>query len=185
MFADSGYAGVETRRSTYGTAIMINGGHISRSSSLGKTIAMSTCEAEIHAAVITVKDAAHIHIKRLLKDLELIQDDRSLEIADDNPAFIAQANSGIRHVRNAKHFEVRPCILQQKVVDKEVEFKYCPADRHIADVFAKPGDDSKFLWFRRPLVSSWVIVSRCVLCPLHRGMLNGGASEHKIRRDKM
>ena len=88
---------------------------------MGKTVAMSTCEAEIDAAVMAVKDA--VRIKGLLKDLELIQDDRPLEITEDNAAFIAQENSGIKHVRNAKHYEVRLRFLQQEVVDNEVEFK--------------------------------------------------------------
>ena len=61
---------------------------------------MSTCEAEIHYAVVAAKDA--VHIKRLFKDLELTQDDRSLEIAQDNAASIAEANSGVKHVRHAK-----------------------------------------------------------------------------------
>ena len=51
---------------------------------MGKTIATSTCEAEIHAAVVAVKDA--IHIKKMLQDLELYPDDRPLEIAEDNSA---------------------------------------------------------------------------------------------------
>ena len=72
-----------------------------------------------------------------------------MEIAEDNAACIAQAISGIKHVRNAKHYELRLRFLQQKVVDKEVEFKYCLSDRQIADVFTKHLDDSKFLWFRR------------------------------------
>ena len=151
VFADSDYAGDETRKSTYGRVIMMNGGPIAWSSTLGKTVAMSTCEAEIHAAVLAVKDA--VHIKRLLKDLELIKDDRPLEIAEDNAACIAQANTGIKHVRNAKHYEVRLRFLQQKVVDKEVEFKYCPTNHQIADVFTKPLDESKFLWFRRQMMS--------------------------------
>ena len=74
----------------------MNGGPyrpIAWSSTMGKTIAMSTCEAEIHAAVVAVKDA--IHIKKMLQDLELYPDDRPLEIAEDNSAAIAQANSGI------------------------------------------------------------------------------------------
>ena len=38
-------------------------------------------------------------------------------------------------MRNAKHYEVRLRFLQQKVVDKEVEFKYFPTNHRIADVF--------------------------------------------------
>ena len=68
VFADSDYAGDETRKSNCWRVIMMNGGPIAWSFTLGKTIATSTCEAEIHAAVLAVKDA--VHIKRLLKDLE-------------------------------------------------------------------------------------------------------------------
>ena len=41
-FADSDYAADETRRSTMGYVIMLNGGPIMWSSVLGKTVAMST-----------------------------------------------------------------------------------------------------------------------------------------------
>ena len=150
-FADSDYAGDETRKSTYGTVILMNGGPIAWNSTMGKTIAMSTCEAEIHAAVVAVKDA--IHIKKMLQDLELYPDDRPLEIAEDNSAAIAQANSGIKYIRNAKHYEIRLRFLQQKVVEKDVEFKYCPAEHQIADFFTKPLDAAKFIWFRKSLMS--------------------------------
>jgi len=130
---------------------MMNGGPIAWSSTLGKTIATSTSEAEIHAAVIAVKDA--IHIKQMLIDLELYPKNRPLEIAEDNSAAIAQANSGIKYIRNAKHYEIRLRFLQQKVVDKEVEFRYCPTDHQIADLFTKPLDKQKFQWFRSSLLS--------------------------------
>ena len=122
-FADSDYAADETRRSTHGSVTMLNGGPISWSSVLGKTVATSTCEAEVNAAVAAVKDA--LHLKRLLIELKLT-DEFPLRILEDNSACIAQANAGLRHVRNAKHYEVKLRFLQQQVVDKEVEFEYCP-----------------------------------------------------------
>ena len=149
-FADSDYAGDETKKSTYGTVIMMNGGPIAWSSIMGKTIATSTCGAEIHAAVIAVTDS--IHIKKMLQDLKLYPDDRPLEFSEENSAAIAQANSGIKYIRNAKHYEIRLRFLQQKVVDKEVEYRYCPTDHQIADFFTKPLDEFKFLWFRRSLM---------------------------------
>ena len=102
---------------------MLNGGPISWSSTLGKTVATSTCEAEINAAVAAAKEA--VHLNRLLLDLKLI-DKMPLQIAEDNSACIAQANAGLRQVRNAKHYEVKLAFLQQLVVDKEIEFVYCP-----------------------------------------------------------
>lgn len=149
-FADSDYAADETRRSTYGNVVMMNGGPISWTSTLGKTVATSTCEAEVNAAVNAVKDA--VHINKILYDLKLTEK-RPLTIKEDNSACIAQANSGIRHVRNAKHYEIRLRFLQQKVVDKEVEFEYCPTEHQLADVFTKPLDETKFLGFRKSLLS--------------------------------
>ena len=144
--ADSDYAGDETRKSTYGTIILMGGGPIAWSSTMVKTIATSTCAAEIHAAVVAVKDA--IHIKKMLQDLELYSDNRPLEVAEDNRTAVAQANSGIKYTRDAKYYEIRLRFLQQKFVDKDVEFKYCPTEHQIAGFFTKPLDAAKFIWFR-------------------------------------
>ena len=54
---------------------------------------------------MAAKDA--IHIGRLMFDLGLKDEESSIQIAEDNSAAIAQAASGIRAVRKAKHYEVR------------------------------------------------------------------------------
>ena len=151
IFADSDYAADETRRSTMGSVIMMNGGPVSWSSVLGKTVALSTCEAEVNAAVEATKEA--LHLSRLLVDLGY-SDGSPLQIAEDNAACIAQANTGLRHVRNAKHYEIRLRWLQQKVVDEAVVFKYCPTDLQIADLLTKPLDEIKFKRFAGALMSS-------------------------------
>ena len=145
-FVDSDYAADETRRSTMGGMVMLNGGPISWFSVLGKTVATSTCEAEVNAAVVAAKDAVHIH--RLLVDLGVCDGTKPLQIAEDNAACIAQAQAGLRHVRNAKHYEVRLRFLQQLVLDKQIQFKYCPTDLQLADMLTKPLDSTKFLKFR-------------------------------------
>jgi hypothetical protein len=126
-------------------------GPISWSSVLSKTVATSTCEAEVNAAVYAAKDA--LHVFRMLADLGYPNGSKPLQITEDNSACIAQANSGLRHVRNAKHYEVKLRFLQQLVVDKDVEFVYCPTDLHLADIFTKPLDEAKFVDFRDQLVS--------------------------------
>ena len=136
VFADSDYAADESRRSTMGGIVLQNGGPISWFSILGKTVALSTCEAEINAAVTAAKDA--IHLRRLLQDLDLASDDRPIQIAEDNSAAIAQAAVGIRAVRKAKHYEVRLRFLQDLVNRKSIEFIYCPTDIQLADLLTKP-----------------------------------------------
>ena len=136
VFADSDYAADESRRSTMGGIIIQNGGPISWFSVLGKTVALSTCEAEINAAVMAAKDA--IHIGRLIHDLGLNHDESPIQIAEDNSAAISQAAGGIRAVRKAKHYEVRLRFLQELVVQKAIEFVYCPTDIQLADLLTKP-----------------------------------------------
>jgi hypothetical protein len=146
VFCDSDYAADISRRSLMGNVVMLNGGPISWTSVLGKTVCTSTAEAEVSAAVTAAKEA--VHLKRMLIDLDFMDDSSPILIAEDNAACIAQAEAGLRHVRNAKHYEVRLRFLQQLVVDKEVEFRYCPTDRMIADFLTKPLDASKFVYFR-------------------------------------
>ena len=136
VFADSDYAADESRRSTMGDIVLQNGGPISWFSILGKTVALSTCEAEINAAVTAAKDA--IHLRRRLQDLDLASDDKPIQIAEDNSAAIAQAAVGIRAVRKAKHYEVRLRFLQELVNRKSIEFIYCPTDVQLADLLTKP-----------------------------------------------
>lgn len=151
VFGDSDYAMDYTRRSTMGIVVMLNGGPVSWTSVLGKTVATSTCEAEINAAVVAVKDA--VHLKLMMVEMGLMSKDAPIQILEDNAACIAQAAQGLRHVRNAKHYEVKLRFLQQRVVDREVEFVYCPTDTQLADFFTKPLDDLKFIGFRNRMMS--------------------------------
>ena len=134
-----------------GSVIMMNGGPVSWSSVLAKTVATSTCEAEVHAAVDAVKDA--VHVRQMLSDLELMSPDYTIRVEEDNAACIAQAESGLRHVRKAKHYEVKLRFLQQHVVEKNVQFNYCPTGEQLADFFTKPLEEDLFLKFRRRLLS--------------------------------
>jgi hypothetical protein len=147
VFADADYAADYTRRSTYGYVFMLNNGPVAWGSNLGKTVATSTCEAEVSAAVHACREA--VHFRRMLIELGLLKEDQPLQVAEDNSACIAQAQvSSLRHVRAAKHYEVRLRFLQQLVVDKEVEFAYCPTNLQLADQFTKPQDEKTFVLMR-------------------------------------
>jgi hypothetical protein len=67
-----------------GAVTVINGGPFSWSSVLCKTVATSTCEAEVNAAVYGVKDA--LHVSRMLVDLGYATGSKPLQIAEDNSA---------------------------------------------------------------------------------------------------
>jgi hypothetical protein len=155
IFADSDYAMDYTKKSTMGIVFMLNGGPVSWTSVLGKTVATSTCEAEVNAAVSATKDA--MHFKLMLLELGMTLEDTPIKIMEDNSACIAQAEGGIHHVRNAKHYEVKLRFLQESIVNKAIEFVYCPTDNQLADFFTKPLDEEKFLGFRSKLMNEVLI----------------------------
>ena len=144
VFTDSDYAADESKRSTQGSIVFMNGGPISWSSVLGKTICLSTCEAEVMAAVAASKEA--IHLKLLLGELGINHD--KLIIEEDNAACIAQAKGGLRFIRKAKHYQIALRFIQKLHVDGEVDFKYCETKEQIADLFTKALDEPKFTYFR-------------------------------------
>ena len=149
-FADSDYAADDTRRSTMGMIVMLNGGPVGWASTLSKVVALSTCEAEVNAACLAAKEA--LHISRLMFDIGAADKIGTVKIAEDNAACIAQANSGLRHVRNAKHYECKLRFLQQLVVDKAIEFKYCPTNVQLADIQTKPLDAEQFILLRKMIL---------------------------------
>ena len=53
--------------------------------------------------MVAVKGA--VHFSRAIQEWELVPK-RPLQIAKENSACIAQANAGLRYVRNAKHYLV-------------------------------------------------------------------------------
>ena len=128
---------------------MLNGGPISWGSVLQKTVAASTYEAEVVAAVDAVKDA--VHVRHLMFDLGIMDEGTMIQIQEDNSACIAQADSGLRHQRNAKHCEVKLRFLQQDTVNGTVQFVYCLTGKQLADFFTKPFEEELFMKFRNRL----------------------------------
>ena len=111
----------------------MNGAPISWTSTLGKTVATSTAEAEVNAAVVACKDA--IHLRSMLKELGI--DHGPIVLREDNSACIAQGNNGIRLVRNAKHYMVKLRWLQQVLTDGDVSIRFEPTSTQLADCFHK------------------------------------------------
>ena len=119
-----------------GIITFLNGGQISWSSIPGKTAALSTCKAEVNAAVYAAKGT--LLFKCMLVDLGYAHEERPLQIGEDNSACTAHAEAGLRHVRETKHYEVCLRFLQQFCVDKPIEFIYTPTDLQLADWLTKP-----------------------------------------------
>ena len=145
VFADSAYSDSPTRRSTFGHVVMMNGGAISWSSTLAKTVATSTAQAEINSAVEACKTGLHL---RLMLSQMTGNNLRKLIIGEDNSSAIIQAGKGIRSVKLAKHYETRLRFLQEVIESGEVGFKYVETSRMLADCMTKPLNPETFAYFR-------------------------------------
>ena len=127
----------------------MNGGPITWTSKLQKSCAQSTAEAEVIAASEAVKEALHLQL--MLEELGIVDKKTPITIQEDNAACIAQG-AELRNRRAAKHYEVRLRFLQDHVVQKNVQFVYCPTKEQLADGFTKPLDRQLFLAHRRQLL---------------------------------
>ena len=123
----------------------MNGGAISWSSTLAKTVATSTAQAESNSAVDTCKTGLHL---RLMLSQMTGNNLRKLIIGEDNSSAIIQAGKGIRSVKLAKHYETRLRFLQEVIESGEVGFKYVETSRMLADCMTKPLNPETFAYFR-------------------------------------
>jgi hypothetical protein len=87
MFVDADFGGdKDTRRSTSGMVVLMNGGPISWQSRLQKLCAQSTAESEIYAVVDAVKEA--IHLRLLCEETGIRQPNQPMRVWEDNNACV-------------------------------------------------------------------------------------------------
>ena len=142
--ADADWAGDEdTRKSTSGYAMILQGGLVSWMSKIQPTVATSTAEAETIAAVEAVKQIIHL---RLLLD-ELGHEQREpTHLQEDNTATIA-LSKGNENSKKAKHFQTKVCFLRDRET-KDFVFKKVDTKDQLADAFTKALDVASFVKFR-------------------------------------
>eukprot|EP00121_Abeoforma_whisleri_P005056 Awhi_evm1s4572 len=135
IYVDADYAtDVETRRSRTGLVVMINGCPILWDSTMQKSTALSTAEAEYMAMAEGAKVAKWLTtiLTELKMNLEL-----PLEIYSDNQAAIAIATD-YSCSRKAKHIDIRYHFIKEMIEDEKIKVTYCPSNLNIADIFTKP-----------------------------------------------
>ena len=152
LFIDADYAGdANTRRSTSGMVVMMNGGPISWSSRLQKLCAQSSAESEIYAVTDSVKEA--IHIKLLCEEAGIRESGKPLVVWEDNTACVHLAH-GLRGSKAAKHFEVRLRFLNEQVQDNVIEFARIDTKDQYADGFTKALPGPAFFAFLKLMLQS-------------------------------
>ncbi len=149
-FVDADHGGdAETRRSTSGLIIMMNGGPVAWFSRLQKLCALSTAESEIYAAVDAAKEA--LHLRLLCEEMGVRPLGKPMRVYEDNTACIHMGHS-LRGSNAARHFQLRLRFLHERIVNDEIEFAKVDTKGQLADGFTKAFPLPAFTAFRSQLL---------------------------------
>lgn len=133
-YSDSDWAGdIETRRSTTGYVVLVDGAAVVWNSKLQPTVATSTVEAEYMASASAAREL--IWLRNILSDIGM-KPEGPLLIKGDNQGAISTAHNPMVTVRT-KHIDVQHHFIRDRVRRKEIEFSYVPTAMQVADVLTK------------------------------------------------
>ncbi|KAF1318440.1 Gag-pol polyprotein, partial [Globisporangium splendens] len=141
-YSDADWAGdIDSRRSTSGYALILNGGCISWRSKKQRSVALSSTEAEYMALSEATQEA--VWLKGILCEPGEHSSDRPVKVFEDNQGSIALAKNPEFHKRT-KHIDIRYHFVREKVEDDQVVLEYCPTEDMLADMMTKAIGTNQF-----------------------------------------
>ena len=141
-FSDSDWA---VQHSTSGWVFMLNHAAISWGSKKQKSVALSSCEAEIVAASDAAKEA--VHLSALCNELGIDSGDRPVDLFVDNKSAIDVAYNPQHHGR-MKHVDRRHFYIRELIEEHRIRVPFVSTVNNIADFFTKPLLSSSFFRLR-------------------------------------
>lgn len=169
-YSDADYANdTETRKSTTGLCIMLNGGPIMWKSQRQAIITLSTTESEYVAGCELVKDL--LPIREQLSELGEIDSDKPTAILIDNQSAVRISNneSGLQRT---KHIDIRRRWLNEQVQAKKIIVNHISSDKQAADILTKALYRSKFETNRSFLMTQLTLLCMIGLCSAEQGQLS-------------
>ena len=149
-YADADWANdKKDRKSITGWVAKVNGDCISWASKKQRTVAQSTCEAELYAEAAAIQEV--LWMRGLLKELGLHVQTGSA-VFGDNQSTIAVSQNGVRSERT-KHVDVKYHFITETIVAGEVKLHWVPSAKQQADIFTKALPKPAFLQFRKELMT--------------------------------
>ena len=97
------------------------------------TVAVSTAEAEVNAAVVGVQEV--IHINGILEELGY-KPKLPIPLYVDNQAAIALSKNPEQQSKT-KHFAIRLAFLRESCQNRIVSLRYVPSEDMVADILTK------------------------------------------------
>lgn len=149
-YSDADWAnGKIDRKSVTGWVAKLNGDPISWASKKQRTVALSTCEAELYAKAAAIQEI--LWVRGLMKELGLNLQTGST-VHGDNQSAISVAKNGIRSDRT-KHVDVKYHFVTESVENGEVVLKWVSTREQQADIFTKALPAPAFHQFRKQLMT--------------------------------
>jgi len=149
-YVDSDWAGCpDSRKSTSGYALMLNGAAVSWKSKRQSVIALSSAEAEFVAASSMVQEV--IYTRRLLEKLGFPQSEPT-PVYEDNRTCVAWSEGSVGGSDRAKHIDLREHFVHDAVASKILKLVPIASAANFADLLTKPLGAAVFLPLRKRLM---------------------------------
>ncbi len=153
-YADADWAGdSQDRKSTTGYLFRLGEIPITWNSKKQTTVALSSTEAEYMALTEGTKEA--IWLRRLLQEIQVLQDTTPTMIFGDNQGSLKLAHNLVFHSRT-KHVDVRHHFIREKVESGQVTLDYISTRDQLADILTKPLGKITFERLRAQLGLEWI-----------------------------
>lgn len=140
-FCDSDYAGdVDTRKSTSGVVLILNGGSVSWKSKRQSTVATSTTMAELIAASVACAEV--LCARQLFSELGERMDEPTSLLIDNQGAIRLILNEQLNS--KIKHLEVRQLFAREAARENKIKVDYVESEEQTADILTKPLNKTAF-----------------------------------------
>ena len=139
----------DVKHSTSGYVFMFQSAAISWSSKKQKTIALSTCEAEIVAASEATREG--LSLRALIDDLGF-GDPSPTKLYCDSQATIATAYNP-EHYTKMKHVERRHFFVRECIENHQIVVPFVSTHENIADFFTRALDPKDFFRIRNKIMN--------------------------------
>ena len=144
-YCDSDWGGdINSRKSTSGFIFLYNNNLISWNSSLQKTVALSSCEAEYMALKEATKETIYLNntITYINNTLQLNKSNNIPIILVDNQGSLKLAENPEFHKRT-KHIDIVYHFIRECINNNKLKVGYIPTKEQLADGFTKGLDNIK------------------------------------------